>query len=390
MKLSGFRNRLRQLPIKVKNKRRNPAPTSAYRFLRHLIFAALYLILLYYIVGCAGMSDFLEENKNTAARIVTGASENEQRQKVLLSDRLMLRAKEYEESGEIYGALLCWQVLSVLNPKEQEYAGRFRQLKYESQQAAKRHVEIGELYFNKNQFESARREFLTALRYNPDHPQALDYLKNKIFPAISKTYQIQKGDTLVNIAENVYQDPDKYYLIAVYNDLEVDQPLIAGKNLKLPVLDPDLALPLVDVAGELKNARTLFLSREYEKVLPSTAKVLSIDPSNTEAADLKNAALYQIAKSLRQQQKYLEALDILKKMDPRYKGVQKDVAEVKGLLKKQAEEYYRMGVNFFVNEEIDKAIKSWEKTLLLNPQHPKAGQDIEKARRLLNKLKQVD
>ena len=129
---------------------------------------------------------------------------------------------------------------------------------------------------------------------------------------------------------------------------------------------------------------------EYENVLPSTAKVLSIDPSNAEAADLKNAALYQIAKNLRQQRKYLEALDILKKMDPRYKGVQKDVVEVKGLLKKQTEEYYRMGVNYFVNEEIDKAIESWKKTLLLDPQHPKARQDIEKARQLLKKLKQVD
>jgi len=388
MKLSGSKNWLDHLPLKAHRDVHQPISTSGYRFLRPLILAALYLTLLFYIVGCGGMSGFLQEN--SAARIITGASEKERHQNRLLSDMLELRAKEYEKSGEIYGALLCWQVLSILNPTDQDYAGRFQQLKYESQLSANRHFETGMAYFKKNLFKSARREFLIALRYNPDHPAALNYLKNKMFPEISDRYRVQKGDSLVNIAENVYQDPNKYYLIAVYNNLDVDQPLIAGKNLKLPVLEPGLALPLVDITLELKNARKLFLSQEYKKVLQSTAKVLSIDPSNGEAADLKNAALYQIAKIFRQQHKYLESLETLKKLDPRYKGVQKDVAAVKMLLKKQAEEKYRIGVNYFVNEEIDKAIEAWEKTLMLDPQHPKARQDIEKARRLLNKLKEVN
>ena len=125
-------------------------------------------------------------------------------------------------------------------------------------------------------------------------------------------------------------------------------------------------------------------------MLKNTSDILRIDPSNIEAAELKNAALYQIADRMRQQHNYLESLATLEKMDPRYKGVQKDIAEVKVLLKQQAEENYRIGVNFFVNEQIKKAIESWEKTLIQNPQHPKARQDIEKARRLLKKLKEVD
>jgi tetratricopeptide (TPR) repeat protein len=388
MKLAGPLIRRRYLPVEANSEVHGPVLMTGCRFLRNLLRTALYLILLFIIAGCTGVSDFLQEN--TAARIVTGASEKERRQIILLSDRLQVRAKEYEKSGEIYSALLCWQVLSILNPNDQEYARRFRQLKNESQLAAERHFETGERYFNKNQMENARREFLTALRYNPDHPQALDYLKNKMFPAISNPYRVQKGDSLVNIADNVYGDPNLYYLIAVYNNLEVDQPLSVGKDLKLPVLEPDLAPPLVDITKELASAKKLFLNQEYKKVLQSTAKVLRIDPSNTEAADLKNASLYQIAGSLRQQHKYLEALETLKKLDPRYKGVQKDIAEVKVLLKKQAEENYRIGVKYFVNEEIDKAIKTWEKTLILDPQHPKAGQDIKKARRLLNKLKKVE
>jgi hypothetical protein len=48
---------------------------------------------------------------------------------------------------------------------------------------------------------------------------------------------------------------------------------------------------------------------DYEKVLQSTALVLSMDPSDIEAADLKNSALYQFAAGLQQQRRYLEALE---------------------------------------------------------------------------------
>jgi len=388
MKFPDPPNRPRHLLGEANRKRRDANASSAYNFPRHPILRALCLILLSQIVGCTGVSNFIEEN--AATRIVSGAAEKERRQKILLSDRLQLRAKEYEKSGKIYGALLCWQVLSVLNPEDQNYADRFQRLKNESQLSANRYFEMGKRDYNKNLFESARREFLIALRYNPDHPEALDYLKNKMSPTISSRYRIQEGDSLASIAENFYQDPNKYFLIAVYNKLDVDQPLIAGTTLKLPVLGPDLASPLTDIPLELKNARKLFLDQAYEKVLQQSALILLIDPSNTEAAELKNAALYQKASRLRQQRRYLEALETLKKLDPRFKGVQKDIAEIKALLKQQAEESYRIGVNYFVNEEIDKAIEAWKKTLIFDPQHPKAAQDIEKARRLLKKLKEVE
>lgn len=388
MKPPGPQNLRDHLPIKLNGEGRHSIATDGDRFLRYLIFAALYLTLLFYIVGCSGMSDFLQEN--TATRLITGVSEKERRQNILLSDRLQLRAKEYEKSGEIYGALLCWQVLSILNPADQDYADRFQRLKNESQLLADQHFAKGVVFFKKNAYKSARQEFLSALRYNPDRAEALDYLKNKMTFKITSLYRIQKGDSLVNIAKNVYHDPNKYYLIAVYNNLAVNQTLIAGKYLKLPALEPGLAMPLVDITGELKYARKLFLNQEYKKVLQSTANILKIDPSNIEAADLKNAALYQIAEGFRQQRNYLESLETLKKLDPRYKGIQEDIAELKVLLKKQAEANYRIGVSYFVNEQFNKAIESWQKTLIQNPRHPKARQDIEKARRLLNKLKEVE
>jgi tetratricopeptide (TPR) repeat protein len=350
--------------------------------------AAVCLGLVICCIGCTGMADFLQEN--TATKMITGEAENNRRQTVLLSDRLHLRAREYEKNGEIQSALLCWQLLSILNPADQDYADKFNRLLYESRLLAEEHFKKGKDFYQTRSYKSARKEFLTALRYNPDHAEALKYIKHKMTPSITHRYKIQQGDSLAKIAKKIYRDPNKYYLIAVYNNLDLNQQLVVGQYLTLPALEPGGAIALVDVSRELKHARQLFLNQEYEKVIRSASKILKISSSNPEAKELKNAALYQMAERYRKQRRYLESLDTLKKLDPRYKGVQEDIAAVKVLLKQQAEENYRIGINFFINEQFNQAIESWEKTLLQNPHHPKARQDIEKARRLLKKLKEVD
>jgi hypothetical protein len=59
MKPPGPQNLRDHLPIKLNGEGRHSIATYGDRFLRYLIFAALYLTLLFYIVGCSGMSDFL-------------------------------------------------------------------------------------------------------------------------------------------------------------------------------------------------------------------------------------------------------------------------------------------------------------------------------------------
>jgi hypothetical protein len=76
-------------------------------------------------------------------------------------------------------------------------------------------------------------------------------------------------------------------------------------------------------------------------------------------------------------------------VEPGYRDVDTRIAQVKGIMKQQAERYYRQGVNYYVNENLSGAIDSWEKTLALDPEHAKAGQDIEKARLLLKKLQSI-
>ena len=59
-------------------------------------------------------------------------------------------------------------------------------------------------------------------------------------------------------------------------------------------------------------------------------------------------------------------------------------------MQRQADIHYRQGVKYFVAENLQKAIDEWELVLRLNPQHPKARQDITNARKLIEKLEAIE
>ncbi len=61
----------------------------------------------------------------------------------------------------------------------------------------------------------------------------------------------------------------------------------------------------------------------------------------------------------------------------------------RALLQKQdtAEAYYAEGVKYFVNDDLDKAIRSFEATLALNPDHPQAKKDLRMAIDVRDKLR---
>jgi cytochrome c-type biogenesis protein CcmH/NrfG len=51
-----------------------------------------------------------------------------------------------------------------------------------------------------------------------------------------------------------------------------------------------------------------------------------------------------------------------------------------------AQVHYRNGVKHFINEDLKKAIAEWEMALDCDPDHAKARENIENARRLLEKI----
>jgi len=283
---------------------------------------------------------------------------------------------------------------------------------------------------------------MQALKYEPTHAQAMDYLKNRLRPPTHTEYKVAQGESLQTIAEKAYNDPSKAALIAYFNDLKATDRPAPGTTLKLPRLGvivptatakaaktkPKTAPPVTqteegmaaaqtpegqpapyrggeammddmlltiyedkqnEISEELSRARFLMQRRDYDGVIPLSRQVLAKDPSNEEAAEMINAAFYQKGEDLLKKRNYKESLEMYEEVEPGYKNVDERVGQIHAQMKVEADMYYRQGVNFYVNENLPGAIDAWEKTLELDPDHQKATQDIEKARLLLKKLQAI-
>jgi peptidoglycan/xylan/chitin deacetylase (PgdA/CDA1 family) len=294
-----------------------------------------------------------------------------------------------EQGGDLKKALLELKITAGLNPGEPEISERIGQIEGRIEAEALQHFQQGVADYDNGALENARQHFLIALRYNPDLEGAIDYLKNRMYEYDDMTYTVEEGDSLGDISQKIYKDPGMDFLIAYFNDLDKQAAPAAGTVLKLPVVEEELAEPFPDLEQELEKARELWTAEKYAEVIPIAAMILACDPGNKRAYELENASYVELGKKLLSQNKYLESYDMYREVDPGYEEGQTAIAEVKKYMAAQADEYFKQGVKYFVDEELINAIDAWEKTLALNPDHERAKQDIENARLLLEKLEQV-
>jgi tetratricopeptide (TPR) repeat protein len=314
------------------------------------------------------------------------------------------RALDYEKAGELYKALQMWEIVSSFLPGDREIIQKIDTLLKEANTAAENHFKKGLAYYGRGSTPSARKEFLLTLIYNPDHADALDYLKNKLAGDDFIQYEVRKSDTLQTIAQRIYNDPQKTFLISSFNNLNDNVRLTPGMSLRLPVIElsvpkqtsgeydwkpteiEEVPVKTVDTAGLLAKAKNLFKAKKYQEALLTLDSVLEHDKMNSVALDLANASNYQMGKIMSEGKNYKEALKYFSRVDSNYQ----DIKDARVLTQNRlAEVHYNTGVKFFVNDQLEKAIVEWEEALSLNPKHLRARKDIENAQNLLKKLQEL-
>jgi tetratricopeptide (TPR) repeat protein len=310
------------------------------------------------------------------------------------------KAITYEKNGELLKAIRSWEIVTSFIPMDEEVARRITTLKAQIATVADKHFKQGLSFYQKNSMEAARKEFLAALYYNPAHEETLNYLKHKLPGEDYILYRAKGGETLKEIAKKAFNDPNKDFLIAYFNDLKIDSKLAPGNTLRLPVLESstakvtrdtkETATDTKEISAEaeqmLSKALAYHKAKNYGEAGSISEKVLEYDPANKQARNLINDSYYQTGKLLIQRKKYQRALDVFNRVDSGYKDIRESIAFAK---KQLAGDHYLRGVKYFTDEELDKAIKEWEATLALDPNHPKAKKDIDNARSLLQKLKDI-
>lgn len=245
-------------------------------------------------------------------------------------------AVEEERAGDLRRALLYRKVVSAFLPDDAEERGHVERLTGKIRDEADRRYRAGVELERAGETAKAVREFLAVLFLDPDHESAFRKVKNAKVGNHGKnggaeggnrTWTVRPGDTLRRIAAEVYRDPEKEFLIAYINDLPAGGQLPAGATLILPEIDTSPPKPAEKSSG---NSR------------PGMGGAAPRNADERKAPPGRN---------------------------PR-----------------EAEAHYAAGVRRFLEEDLDGAIREWESALSLDPAHPKARRDIEKARRMKGKI----
>jgi len=404
------------------------APLAAQRTARIVTHATCLLLLLSALAGCGDLFSVNTDKMQNSPPTVPFPADTQ------------LRAIQNEKEDQYLAALDYWKhAQGIINSK---IASLDRELK----NLAEEHVENGIAYFEVKQGDKAAHEFLEALRYDPTNPTALDYLQNRYEAGRFIPYTVKEGDSFIKIAETVYGSSTYEFALIHFSDAGVEEDIEVDSELSLAVLDSFFPQALIDYKKNIRVARKLFKAENYEAVLPLAGSILRDHPGDEEAsyivnmsllrraeelqardrfeeainslkqvdppfknvkpiiaeirekqeeeaekeAILTNSDLFQSGKKLFAEGRYMEALETYLQIDPDYRGREKALADVREKLQIQAEFHFKEGVNFFVEEDLAAAISEWEKTILLDPGHLNAINSIEKARNLLQKVKEIN
>ena len=178
------------------------------------------IVVLALAVGCAGMG------KKSPAQ---------------LAEEYTAKAKAYEEQGDMVEALEQYKLVLTVDPENQLAKEKSATIGQELHTKAEEHYQTGLKFYNQGQYREARKEFLTALRYNPDHPEAQNKLTatKKEIDEVTRyiVHILQPDETISTLADKYYGDYRKFHLIAEYNELDDATKVTVGQEIRIPVIE---------------------------------------------------------------------------------------------------------------------------------------------------------
>ena len=300
------------------------------------------------------------------------------------------KAAAYEAADEIQLALLCWRSILEFDPEHPAAQANRERLEAQAQERARTSFQAGKKALAQTRPKDARRALLTTLRLDPRFMDARQQLDQFMNPPVFKWYRIQPGESLADLSRKFYRTTDGADLIAFTNDLPANARLLTARMLKIPVLAARPPYQAQKTDHDLVRARKLSKAGRHEKVLVLTERLRRANPKLREAVRLENQSRFALGQRFFRQQQYLKARQMLDGIQGGYPGLEALRADLREQLKRQAEVYYRDGVKYFLNDELERAVETWRLVLTLDPEHEEAAASIREAETLLQKLKTVE
>jgi tetratricopeptide (TPR) repeat protein len=171
-----------------------------------------------------------------------------------LAKQYTAKAQEYEANGDLVAALEHYKLVLTVEPENQLAKAKSTEIEGEIRKLAEGHYQTGLGFHKKGEYGKARKEFLTALRYNPEHLEA-KHMLTRVIGEIEKVqgyilHTIQPNETLATVAARYYGDHRKFHLIAQYNELEDATKIRVGQEIKIPVIE---GIPIIADAAAIRT-----------------------------------------------------------------------------------------------------------------------------------------
>ncbi|BBO67180.1 hypothetical protein DSCA_11100 [Desulfosarcina alkanivorans] len=149
------------------------------------------------------------------------------------------QAHAYEAQGNLVEALEQYKLAGTIEPDETIIIDSIERLEKELDRLAETHYQAGLRFRDKGKWDLAKKEFLKALRYRPDHEKAAAMLQQRQ-PAGGKkfiTHQIAPGESISKLALKYYGDYKKYHHIANFNNMSDATQVRVGQRIMVPAID---------------------------------------------------------------------------------------------------------------------------------------------------------
>jgi len=343
--------------------------------------------------------------------------------------------KNHETAGEWLAALKHFKLAMTVDPDNKEAFAGCNRLEHEIRSSAERRYSAGLSLQEKGKYALARKEFLAALRLNPDHEKAREMItaKKRVVIRGYVLHTVKSGETLSELAARYYGDYRKFAMIAQYNNLGDSAALRVGQELKIPEALTATSVDSKDVAEEeglkksapelqasgndiaesgdrgpteesewaLKEVEMeqvaiyrdhgieLFNDKAYQKAIIEFNKVLASNPDDRVASDYLYKCHFHQSINLYEKQEYLAARDGFR-TSLKYRG---DCRECHAYMNNCENFYKKMhytkGMQFYHKEQLEEAIREWELVRKEDPDYKKVNYLINKARGIQKKMNEL-
>lgn len=339
-----------------------------------------------------------------------------------------------EDRGDPAAAMKQYTLALTVNPSSREAHEERDRTKKLIEHSAEAYYQKGLSLKREGKYALAGKEFLKALRLQPEHPEALNMFMNRERLPIKRyiLHKIKPGESLAKVAEFYYGDYRQFPIVAQYNQISDAARIRAGETLKVPEIDgvpfrsealdvmteapvhPDNGLgdpqeypretgqekdleeiqtvqdrKAEQVALYLDSGVNLFQEHRYQEALEEFKKVLKVYPENDVAADYLFQLHHQLANELLEQNEYLPARAQFREALRYNEACEACRSGILNCEDRYKDYHYKKGIQHFGNEQLLAAIEEWERVMALDPDYKRTRDLIQKAQTILKNMEAI-